>query len=105
PDLRHAISEHQRRFYDLEVDPETEVLVTAGATEALTATLLALIDSPDDEVVVFEPYYDSYAAAVALAGARLRTVPLRRPGFQPDLDELAGAVTDRTRIILVNDPH
>ena len=105
PDLRNAISEHQRRFYGLAVDPETEVIVTAGATEALTATLLALIDSPDDEVVVFEPYYDSYAAVVALAGARLRTVPLRRPGFQPDLEELAAAVTDRTRIILVNDPH
>ena len=105
PDLRAAISEHQRRFYGLEIDPETEVLVTAGATEALTATLLALIDGPDDEVVVFEPYYDSYAAAVALAGARLRTVPLRLPGFQPDLGELAAAVGDRTRIILVNDPH
>ncbi|MGB4136045.1 MAG: aminotransferase class I/II-fold pyridoxal phosphate-dependent enzyme [Microbacterium sp.] len=105
PDLLAAISEHQRRFYGLEIDPETEVVVTAGATEALTATLLALIGSPDDEVVVFEPYYDSYAAVVALAGARLRTVPLRRPGFQPDLAELAAAVTDRTRIILVNDPH
>lgn len=105
PDLRTAISEHQRRFYDLTVDPDSEVLVTAGATEALTATLLALIDGPDDEVVVFEPYYDSYAAAVALAGARLRTVPLRQPDFQPDLDELAASVTDRTRIILVNDPH
>jgi len=105
PDLLAAIAEHQRRFYGLEVDPGTEVIVTAGATEALTATLLALIDSPDDEVVVFEPYYDSYAAAVALAGARLRTVPLRLPDFQPDLDELAAAVTDRTRIILVNDPH
>lgn len=105
PDLRLAISEHQRRFYDLTVDPDTEVLVTAGATEALAATLLALIDSPDDEVVVFEPYYDSYAAVVALAGARLRTVALRRPDFQPDLDALADAVNDRTRIILVNDPH
>ncbi|WP_312673149.1 aminotransferase class I/II-fold pyridoxal phosphate-dependent enzyme [Microbacterium sp.] len=105
PDLLAAISEHQRRFYGLEVDPDTEVVVTAGATEALTATLLALIDGPDDEVVVFEPYYDSYAAAVALAGARLRTVPLRAPDFQPDLDRLAEAVTDRTRIILVNDPH
>lgn len=105
PDLLAAISEHQQRFYGLSVDPGTEVIITAGATEALTATLLALIDEPDDEVVVFEPYYDSYAAAVALAGARLRTVPLRRPGFQPDLDELAAAVTDRTRIILVNDPH
>ncbi|MGO2745820.1 aminotransferase class I/II-fold pyridoxal phosphate-dependent enzyme [Microbacterium sp.] len=105
PDLLAAISEHQQRFYGLTVDPATEVIVTAGATEALAATLLALIDSPDDEVVVFEPYYDSYAAAVALAGARLRTVPLRRPDFQPDLEVLAASVTDRTRIILVNDPH
>ncbi len=105
PDLLAAISEHQHRFYGLEVDPSSEVIVTAGATEALTATLLALIDSPDDEVVVFEPYYDSYAAAVALAGARLRTVPLRTPDFQPDLEVLAASVTDRTRIILVNDPH
>jgi len=104
-DLLDAISEHQHRFYGLSVDPATEVIVTAGATEALTATLLALIDSPDDEVVVFEPYYDSYAAAVALAGARLRTVPLRLPDFQPDLEVLAASVTDRTRIILVNDPH
>lgn len=105
PDLRAAISEHQQRFYGLSVDPETEVLVTVGATEALTATLLALIEGPDDEVVVFEPYYDSYAAAVALAGGTLRTVPLRAPDFQPDLERLAAAVTDRTRIILVNDPH
>lgn len=104
-DLRAAISEHQHRFYGLEVDPATEVIVTAGATEALTATLLALVDSPDDEVVVFEPYYDSYAAAVALAGARLRTVPLRREDFQPDLEVLAASVTDRTRMIVVNDPH
>jgi len=105
PDLLAAIGEHQHRFYGLDVDPEREVVVTAGATEALAATLLALIDSPADEVVVFEPYYDSYAAAVALAGARLRTVPLRRPDFQPDLDALSDAVSDRTRIILVNDPH
>ncbi|MHC9043423.1 aminotransferase class I/II-fold pyridoxal phosphate-dependent enzyme [Microbacterium saperdae] len=105
PDLLSAISEHQRRFYGLQVDPEREIIVTAGATEALTATLLALIDGADDEVVVFEPYYDSYAAAAALAGATLRTVPLRAPDFQPDLEQLAAAVTDRTRIILINDPH
>lgn len=105
PDLLDAISEHQRRFYGLDADPSREVIVTAGATEALTATLLALIDSADDEVVVFEPYYDSYAAAVALAGARLRTVPLRAPDFQPDLERLAATVSDRTRIILINDPH
>ncbi|NYD52990.1 aminotransferase class I/II-fold pyridoxal phosphate-dependent enzyme [Microbacterium pseudoresistens] len=105
PDLLAAIAEHQRRFHGLEIDPEREVIVTAGATEAIAATLLALVDSPDDEVVVFEPFYDSYAAVVALAGAQLRTVPLRRPDFQPDPEELAAAVTDRTRVILVNDPH
>ncbi|GAB3602238.1 aminotransferase class I/II-fold pyridoxal phosphate-dependent enzyme [Microbacterium aureliae] len=105
PQLRQAIADHQRRFYGLELDPDTEVLVTAGATEALAATLLGLIEGPDDEVVVFEPFYDAYAALVALAGARLVTVPLRRPDFQPDPEELAEAVSDRTRIILVNDPH
>lgn len=105
PELRCAIASHQERFYGLSVDPDRDVLVTAGATEALAATLLALIDGPDDEVVVFEPYYDAYAALVALAGATLRTVPLRSPGFQPDLDELTAAVSDRTRVILVNDPH
>ncbi|MFT4051617.1 MAG: aminotransferase class I/II-fold pyridoxal phosphate-dependent enzyme [Microbacterium sp.] len=105
PVLLDAIGAHQRRFRGIELDPQREVLVTAGATEALAATLLALIDSPDDEVVVFEPYYDSYAACIALAGARLVPVPLRYPDFQPDLDELARAVTDRTRLILVNDPH
>ena len=105
PVLLEAIAAHQRRFYGIELDPGTQVVATAGATEALAAALLALVDGPEDEVVVFEPYYDSYAACVALAGATLRTVPLRAPSFQPDLDELAAAVTDRTRVILVNDPH
>jgi N-succinyldiaminopimelate aminotransferase len=107
PDLRRAIAAHQHHWYGLDLDPERHVLVTAGATEALSAALLALIDGPDDEVVVFEPYYDSYAACVALAGARLVPVPLHRDatGFVPDPEELAAAVTDRTRIILVNDPH
>ncbi len=104
-DLRSAVSEHQRRFYGLSVDPDREVLVTAGATEALAAAILALVDGAEDEVVVFEPYYDAYAALAALAGARLVTVPLRWPDFQPDLDDLRAAVTDRTRLILVNDPH
>ncbi len=105
PTLLEAIAEHQRRFYGLALDPGSDILVTAGATEALAAALLGLVDGPDDEVVVFEPFYDSYAACVALSGARLVTVPLRWPGFQPDLDELAASVTDRTRVILVNDPH
>jgi N-succinyldiaminopimelate aminotransferase len=105
PSLLEAIAEHQRRFYGLALDPARDIVVTAGATEALASALLALVDGPQDEVVVFEPHYDSYAACVALSGATLVTVPLRWPDFQPDLDELAAAVTDRTRVILVNDPH
>jgi N-succinyldiaminopimelate aminotransferase len=104
PDLRHAIAEHQERFYGLRFDPDREVLVTAGATEALAATLLALLE-PGDEVVTFEPFYDAYGALIGLADGIHRTVPLRLPGFQPDLDELRATVTDRTRVILVNSPH
>lgn len=104
PILRQAIAEHQRRFYGLEVDPDQEVLVTAGATEALAATILALVDD-GDEVVTFEPFYDSYAAMIALSRGVHRTVALRGPDFQPDHDELASVVTDRTRIILINSPH
>jgi len=104
PALLDAIARHQRRFWGFEVDPETEVLVTVGATEALAATLLALVE-PGDDVVVLEPFYDSYAAIIALAGARLVPVPLEWPAWGVDADRLRAAVTDRTRIILVNDPH
>ncbi|MGL5857425.1 MAG: pyridoxal phosphate-dependent aminotransferase [Angustibacter sp.] len=104
PELRHAIAEHQHRFYGLEVDPEHDVLVTAGATEAVAAVLLALIE-PGDEVVLFEPYYDSYAAGVALAGGVRRTVVLRAPDFAVAEHQLRAAITDRTRIVLLNNPH
>ena len=104
PMLREAIARHQSRFYGVEADPESEVLVTVGATEALTATILALVE-PGDEVVVFEPYYDSYAGVIALAGGVLVPVPLDWPAFTVDPERLRAAVTDRTRIILVNDPH
>ncbi|MDH6180441.1 N-succinyldiaminopimelate aminotransferase [Microbacteriaceae bacterium SG_E_30_P1] len=104
PDLRAAIAEHQAHFYDLEVDPDTEVLVTAGATEALAATILALTQ-PGDRVVVFEPFYDAYGAVAALADTEFVTVPLRAPDFAPDLDALRDAVTDSTRLIIVNTPH
>jgi N-succinyldiaminopimelate aminotransferase len=104
PVLLNAIARHQHRFYGLTVNPETEVLVTAGATEALAATLLALLE-PGDEVVTFEPFYDAYGGLIALAGGVHRTVRLRGPDFQPDLDELRAQVTDQTRIILVNSPH
>ena len=104
PLLREAIARHQHRFYGLDIDAEREVLVTAGATEAIAATLLALLE-PGDEVVTFEPFYDSYGAMIALAGGVHVTVPLRAPDFVPDLDELRDAVTSRTRIILINSPH
>ena len=104
PALCQAIAEHQRRFYGLEFDPGAEVLVTAGATEAVAAALLALVE-PGDEVIAFEPYYDSYAACVALAGGVRVPVTLRAPDFRPDLDALRAAVTPRTRLILLNSPH
>ncbi|MGY1845650.1 pyridoxal phosphate-dependent aminotransferase [Modestobacter sp. SYSU DS0875] len=114
PVLRQAVAEHQQRFSGLTYDPDTEVLVTAGATEALTAALLALVE-PGDEVVVLEPMYDSYAAAVAMAGGVLRPVPLRAVSLdgQPDgtghwtFDEaeLRAAVTPRARLLLLNTPH
>jgi N-succinyldiaminopimelate aminotransferase len=108
PALRTAIAAHQLQFYGLSYDPDSEVLVTVGATEAISATILALCE-PTDEVVVFEPYYDSYAAAIALAGARRVPVALRptagdgRFSFEPN--ELRAAITPRTRLILLNSPH
>jgi N-succinyldiaminopimelate aminotransferase len=104
PELRRAIADHQKRWYDLSVNPDTEVLVTAGATEAIAAALLALVE-PGDEVIAFEPYYDSYAACIAMAGGVRVPVTLRPPGFRPDLDALRAAITDRTRLILLNTPH
>jgi N-succinyldiaminopimelate aminotransferase len=104
PELRNAVSAHQKRFYGLDVDPETEVLVTAGATEAIAAAMLALLE-PGDEVIAFEPYYDSYAACIAMAGAVRVPVTLRPPAFRPDLDRLRDAITSRTRLILLNSPH
>jgi N-succinyldiaminopimelate aminotransferase len=104
PELRHAIAWHQKRWYGLDYDPGSEVLVTAGATEAVAAALLALVE-PGDEVIALEPYYDSYAACVAMAGGVRVPITLRPPGFRPDLDALAAAVTPRTRLILLNTPH
>src|SRR6266704_6321658 len=104
PELRQAIAAHQQRFYGLGVDPDSEVLVTAGATEAVAAALLALVE-PGDEVIAFEPYYDSYAACIAMAGGTRVPVTLRPPGFRPDLDALRAAITPRTRLLLLNSPH
>ncbi|WP_320775327.1 pyridoxal phosphate-dependent aminotransferase [Streptomyces sp. CRN 30] len=108
PELRAAIAAHQLHHYGLSYDPDTEVLVTAGATEAIAAALLALVE-PGDEVIALEPYYDSYAACVAMAGGTRVPVTLRPTAegdaFRLDLDELRAAVTDRTRLLLVNTPH
>jgi len=104
PELRHAIAAHQRRFYDLSYDADVEVLVTTGATEAIAAAVLALVE-PGDEVIALEPYYDSYAANIAMAGGVRRPVTLRPPEFALDVDALRDAVTNRTRLILLNSPH
>jgi N-succinyldiaminopimelate aminotransferase len=101
PSLREAVLEHQRSYYGL--DPE-DVLVTFGATEAIAAALLALCN-PGDDVVVLEPYYDSYAACIAFAGARRRPVTLRPPDFALDPDALAAAIGPRARVMLLNSPH
>jgi N-succinyldiaminopimelate aminotransferase len=103
PALREAVAAHQQRFYGLEVDP-AHVLVTTGATEAIASAVLALCE-PGDEVVTFQPYYDSYAATIALAGAVLKPVPLRPPSFGFDPDELRAAFSARTKVVLVNTPH
>ncbi|HTZ42441.1 MAG TPA: pyridoxal phosphate-dependent aminotransferase [Jatrophihabitans sp.] len=106
PELRHAIADHQRDWYGLQVDPDAEVLVTVGATEAIAAALLGLTQ-PGDEVVTFEPYYDSYAACIALGGARRRVVTLRPDAGRWSFDEaeLRAAITPATRVLLLNTPH
>ncbi len=104
PELRRAIAAHQQRFYGLTVDPDAEVAVSTGATEAIAASLLGLVD-PGDEVIVLEPYYDSYVAMIQMAGAVRRPVTLRAPDFRLPVDELRAAVTPRTTTILLNTPH
>jgi N-succinyldiaminopimelate aminotransferase len=104
PELRRAIAQHQRRHYGLGVDPDAEVLVTTGATEALAASILALA-GPGDEVITLEPFYDAHAAVIAMAGATHVPVPLTAEGFRLDVEALRAAASDRTRLILVNTPH
>ena len=104
PVLRHAVAAHQQRFYGLEYDADTEVLITCGATEALAGALLGLLDT-GDEVVVFDPLFDSYAPCIAMAGAVPKPVPLRPPAYTFDPDQLRAAVTPKTKLILLNTPH
>ena len=104
PELREAIAAHQLRHYGVELDPTSEVVVTAGATEALAAAIFALVN-PGDEMVVLEPYYDSYVACIEMAGGVRRPVTLRAPDFRLDVEALRAAVTPRTTSILLNTPH
>jgi N-succinyldiaminopimelate aminotransferase len=104
PPLREAIARHQSRHYGLDLDPESQVCVTTGCTEGVAAALLGLVDE-GDEVVVLEPYYDSYVAMIQMAGGVRRPVTLRWPDFRLDVDELRAAVGPRTRFILLNSPH
>jgi N-succinyldiaminopimelate aminotransferase len=104
PALREAIARHQQRHYGLDLDPDTQVLVTTGCTEGIAASLLGLVDE-GDEVVVLEPYYDSYVAMIQMAGGVRRPVTLRAPDFRLDADELRAAVGPRTRFLLLNSPH
>jgi aspartate/methionine/tyrosine aminotransferase len=104
PRLREAIAGTVRRTYGMDVDPESEITVTSGATEALQATMLALLD-PGDEVIVFEPFYDSYPPQVTFAGGTLKPVRMHDPDWIFDPDELARTFNERTKLILINTPH
>ncbi|MBU2073732.1 MAG: pyridoxal phosphate-dependent aminotransferase [Actinobacteria bacterium] len=104
PALRQAVARHQQRHHGIELDPDTEVCVTTGATEGIAAALLGLVD-PGDEVVVLEPSYDSYDAMIAMTGGVRRGVTLHAPDFRLDGDALRAAVTPRTRLVLLNSPH
>ena len=104
PELREAVAAHQARHYGIELDPASEVVVTAGATEALAAAILAFVN-PGDEMVVLEPFYDSYVACIEMAGGVRRPVTLRAPDFRLDVDALRAAVTPRATTLLLNTPH
>jgi N-succinyldiaminopimelate aminotransferase len=104
PELRSSIAQHQKRYNGLDYSADTDILVTAGATEAIAACLLSLCEN-GDEVIMFEPYYDAYAACTAMAGAQRRVVQLRAPDWSFEPEALENVVTARTRIVLLNTPH
>ena len=104
PSLRLAIAGKYRRWYGMDVDPERNVTVTCGATEAMVAVFLALVN-PGDEVIVFEPYYENYGPDAILAEATPVFVPLKQPGWGIDADKLRAAFTSKTKAIIVNTPH
>jgi aspartate/methionine/tyrosine aminotransferase len=104
PELNAAIAARFERDTGLRVDPDAEITVTAGCTEAIAATILGLVE-PGDEVILIEPFYDSYPAVVAMAGGKVEVTTLRPPDFRLDLEHLRSLVGPRTRAILINTPH
>ena len=104
PDLRRAVAAHAQRFYGMTLDWQSQVLITSGATEALAASLSALL-KPGDEAILIEPFFDTYLPVIEAAGARAVCVPLHPPAWSLDHDELAAAFSDRTKLILLNTPH
>lgn len=106
PVMREAIAHQRLRDHNMSLDPDTEIVATVGATEGIAATILGLVE-PGDEVIVFEPYYDAYAAAIALAGARRVAVPVVENGstWSIDLDDFESALSDRTTMVIINNPH
>lgn len=104
PDLHQALANHAERFYNMLVDPNGEVLITNGATEAIFATLYGLIN-PGDEVILFEPFYDSYYPCTLFAGGVPRYIPLHAPNWGFDPDELRALFNEKTRAIMINTPH
>ena len=104
PSFRRALAEKMRRFYGMEIDPERQICVTCGATEAMLSAIMAVVD-PGEEVIVFEPFYENYGPDAILSGASPRYVTLHEPDFRFDPDDLARAFSDKTRGIILNSPH
>lgn len=102
--LREAISKNYKRFYNLDFDPASEIVVTNGATEAIFCACMALIN-PGDEVIVFEPFYDSYLASLKMAGAKVVPVTLNAPDFSFNSEELIAAINSKTKMLILNNPH
>lgn len=104
PELRKAISNKYKKFYDLNYNPDTEISILAGATEAIFTTIISIIDN-GDEVILFEPYYDSYPVAVTMAGGTCKYVSLKFPDYKIDFNALESLITKKTKMIVLNTPH
>ncbi len=102
--LRTAIAGNYKKYYGLDYDPNNEILVTCGATEAIFCTAMAVLN-PGDEVIILEPFYDSYLASIQMAGAKVVPVTLHAPDFRLNFEELKSAITSKTKMLFLNNPH